>query len=266
MRAGIRHGRLWLPVVLALAADAAATRAEAAVYLPGDGTGTVLQQGINLPTGDDPRSFMAWINLSSIPPGGEALAGYGSINPSSGYHRSAFDIDRNGPLVQLDMQFQVGYVVSTDVSLANSRWDQVVGTYSSGGGVSIYVNGQPVPVVAGVNGFSPAAVDTINIDNNAVTFGYEFSVTNGSTDTNTTGLEFKGDIAADSIWDRVLTPAEVLADYNEDGVLPDTNGLLAEVFGPVPTPEPDSLPLLVVGLVGLYTIRNRYTTRGRMRQ
>jgi Concanavalin A-like lectin/glucanases superfamily len=252
MRAGIRHGHLWLSVVLALAAGVA-TRAKAAVYLPGDGMDTALLQGIaNLPTGNDPRSFMAWVNLSSIPPAGEALAGYGSINPFSGYHRSAFDIDPSG---QLDMQFQVGYVISTGVSIANGRWDQIVGTYSSSGGVSIYVNGQPVAVVAGVNGFSPTAVDTINIDNNAVTFGYEFSVTNGYTDTNTTGLEFRGDIAADSIWDRVLTPAEVLADYNTRGVLRDTNGLLAEVFRPVPTPEPDSFALLVVGLVGLYTAR-----------
>ena len=255
MHTSMRHGHVGLSMILALATGVAATRAKAAVYLSGDGTNTVLLQGIaNLPTGNDPRSFMAWVNLSSVPRGGEALAGYGSINPSSGYHRSAFDIDSDGTL---DMQFQVGYVVSTGVSIAYGTWDQIVGTYSNSGGVSIYVNGQPVAVVAGVNGFYPDAVDTINIDNSAVTFGYEFSVTSGYTDIDTTGLEFVGDIAADSIWDRVLTPAEVLADYDARGALLDTNGLLAEVFGPVPAPEPGSLALLVVGLVGLYTTRSR---------
>ncbi len=118
---------------------------KAATFLPGDGTGTTLLQGIsNLPTGNDARSFVAWVNISSVPTGGEALAGYGSINPSSGYHRSAFDIDSDGTL---DMQFQVGYVVSTGVSIPYGVWTQVAATYSSGSGVSIYVDGQAVSTV-----------------------------------------------------------------------------------------------------------------------
>lgn len=247
-----------LSSAVAIGLGLTATPAKADVYLPGDGTNTVLSQGLsNLPTGDDPRSFIAWVEISNIPANGEALAGYGSINPSSGYHRSAFDIDPDG---QLDMQFQVGYVVSTDVSLVTGTWTQIAGTYSATDGVAIYVDGQPVTTIAGVNGFNPGAVDTINLNNNAVTFGYEYSVTDGSTDINTTGLEFQGDIAADLIWDRVITPAEVLADYDADGTLPDTTGLLAEVFGSVPAsssnvPEPSSFASLAIGFIGLSVIR-----------
>jgi len=250
--------KLFLAVVGATAFGFLIEVATAATFLPGDGSGTVVMQGItNLPTSNDSRSFMAWVNISSVPLNGEALAGYGSINPFSGYHRSAFDIDPNG---QLDMQFQVGYVVSTSVFLNVGAWTQIVGTYSPSGGVAMYVNGQPVTTTAGVNGFNPSAVDTININNDAATFGYEYGVTGGSTDINTTGLEFQGNIAADSIWNRVLTPAEVQADYNGVGVIPDTTGLLAEAFGSVPgssnsVPEPDSVALLTVGLIGLGIIR-----------
>jgi hypothetical protein len=261
MRTGIHKTRHRLLIALAIVpVGVAATRAKADVYLPGDGTNTTVLNVADLPTGDQSRSFMAWIDLTPIELlNGGALAGYGSINPSSGYHRSAFDIDPSG---QLDMQFQVGYVVSTGISLGTGTWTQIVGTYNSSDGVAIYVDGQPVTTIAGVNGFNPNAVDTININNNAVTFGYEYGVTAGSTDLNTTGLKLQGDIAADSIWDRVLTPAEVLADYDADGTLPDTNGLLAEVYGSVPAssssvPEPASFALLSIGFAGLCAVRNR---------
>ncbi len=260
MRISTRNRRHAVSLATVLVVSLAATCARADVYLPGDGTNTVVQQGIvGLPVGNGTRSFIAWVNISSVPANGEALVGYGSINPFSGYHRSAFDIDPNG---QLDAQFQVGYVVSTGVALSTGTWNQVVSTYSPSGGVVMYVNGQPVATTAGVNGFNSSAVDTININNNAATFGYEYSVTGGYTDINTTGLEFHGHIAADSIWDRVLTPAEVLADYNAVGTLPDSTGLLAEAFGTVPgssnaVPEPTSFALLAIGFIGLWTARIR---------
>ena len=158
--------RLLLLAVVVATISCARGVAKAAAFLPGDGTGTVALQGIsNLPTGSDARSFLAWVNISSVPTGGEALSGYGSINPFSGYHRSAFDIDSDGTL---DMQFQVGYVVSTGVSIPYGVWTQVTGTYNSNGGVSIYVDGQAVSTLDGVNGFDPTAVDTININNKLV--------------------------------------------------------------------------------------------------
>jgi len=253
-------GRVLIGIAL-LGSAFAAIHARANVNLPGDGTNTVLQQGIaNLPIGDDSRSFIAWIKVSSIPANGEALAGYGSINPFGGYHRSALDIDADG---QVDMQFQVGYVVSTGVHLTTGSWMQVAGTYSSTSGVLIYVNGQPVPTSAGVNGFNPGAVDTININNNAITFGYEYSVTNGFTDVNTTGLEFAGYIAADSVWNRALSSAEILADYDNEGVPTDTSGLIAQAFGTIPAsssvlPEPSSTALLSLGLAVLCFVRTGY--------
>jgi hypothetical protein len=111
---------------------------------------------------------------------------------------------------------------------------QIAATYSSSGGVLMYVNGQPVATTAGVNGFDPGAVDTININNNAVTFGYNYAQPGGYSDPNSPGGFFRGYIADDSIWDRVLTASEIVADYDALGTLPDMNGLLAEVFGSVP--------------------------------
>ena len=128
------------------------------------------------------------------------------------------------------MQFQVGYVVSTGVSLTSGTWTQVAGTDSPSVGVSMYVNGQVVSSAAGVNGFDFAAVDTINLNNNAITFGYEYGVTNGSTDSNTASLNFQGGIAAVSVWDRITAPCKILADYNANGPA-HTTGRLAEVFG-----------------------------------
>jgi hypothetical protein len=106
------------------------------------------------------------------------------------------------------MAFQVGYVYSV-ASIPENQWVQVAATYGAGT-VSLYIDGQPVATQIGVNGFYPP-IDTINLNNNAVTFGYEYNITNGYTDINTTGAELQGFAAAASVWGRVLTPSEIFS-------------------------------------------------------
>jgi hypothetical protein len=221
---------------------------QAAVFLAGDGSNTAVVNVSGLPTGNEARSYLAWVNLTTgdILPNGGAIAAYGSINPFSGYHRSGFDIDPNG---QLDLNFQVGYVTSSGISITNGQWHQVAATYDSNQGVLMYVDGVQVATANGVNGFNAGWVDTVNVNSNAVTFGFEYGVTNGSTDINTTALELQGNVADTSIWNTVLTPTEVLADYQSGGVLSNTNGLLAAVWGPVSTPEPSSIAVLGTGVL-----------------
>ena len=256
-RTRVQAPRIVVFVICFLAVGCYSQTSRADVFLPGDGTNTEVLQLSGLPTGDGSRSYLAWVDLTAaeIAVGG-TIIGHGSVNPSTYDHRSAFQIFPNG---QLNLAFQVGYVHST-VAITAGSWVQVAATYSSSV-VSLFINGQQVSSQAGVNGFYPP-IDTINVNNNAATFGYEYNITNGYTDITTTTAELTGNSASASIWDRALSPSEILADYTANGALPDTNGLLANVWGSVPTPapEPSSISILMLSLAGLWLIR-----RGRRR-
>jgi flagellin len=184
-------------------------------FLNGSGGGiTTVSNLASLPTGSQSRTYSAWINPSTLADG-RAIIGHGSINPSTFYHRSALDL-YNGQLV---FEFQVGDVRTNNLNLQPNTWSLVTATYSASSGVAFYVNGSQVTSVPGGNGFNPALVNTINL-NNTATFGYEFSVTNGSTDTSTKDLYFNGSMANAAIWNTELTASQVSALYTNPNVLP----------------------------------------------
>jgi Ca2+-binding RTX toxin-like protein len=181
-----------------------------------------------LPSGSGARTYSAWIKLDPQANGG-TIIGQGSINPSTFYHRSSFIYDANSK--QLFLDFQVGFVTSSQVTLNDGQWHFVVATFdlnANGMGVSIYADGIELGVNPGINGFEKNYVSTINISNTA-TFGYEYNVTNGSTDPSTKGLAWPGEIADAGIWNRALTGDEIVSLYsNPDSSL--TNGLVATAF------------------------------------
>ena len=193
-------------------------------FLNGTGGGIATIPNLaSLPSGSQSRTYSAWINPSD-PNGSYAIIGHGSINPSTFYHRSALDLV-NGQLI---FECQVGDVWTSPLNLQPNTWSLVTATYSASSGVAFYVNGTPVSSSPGGNGFNPASVNTINI-NNTATFGYEYSVTGGSTDTSTQGLLFNGDMANAAIWNTALTASQVSALYSNPNTLPSA-GLVTVQF------------------------------------
>jgi hypothetical protein len=178
-------------------------------------SGTVVSNLTTLPSGNGARSYNAWIKLE--PGDSGTLIGHGTINPSTFYHRSAFIVEPS----KLTLDFQVGSVQGTNLSLADGAWHMVTAVFDAAStangntGISFYVDGSAVSTVtAGANGFNKTSVNTINYQNSA-TFDSERAVVNGAT---TNGLNHSillsgSQIDDAGIWNRALTAAEINALY-----------------------------------------------------
>ena len=60
--------------------------------LNGDGTGIELGTDARLPTGTQSRTYVAWVQLMPSDARNMSILSHGSVNPSSGFHKSAFYI------------------------------------------------------------------------------------------------------------------------------------------------------------------------------
>jgi len=89
---------------------------------------------------------------------------------------------------------------TTATYMSTSSWAHVVGTYS-GGVKTIYINGVPVTSASGVTG-------TIETNANGISIGAYGGYNGGRS------YYYNGEIGMVKVYDRVLTPAEVLQNYN----------------------------------------------------
>lgn len=88
---------------------------------------------------------------------------------------------------------------ATTAGITTTSWFQVVGTFTSGSRI-LYVNG--------IQKNSDSATGTINTNNNGMSIGV-YGGYNGGRD-----YYYNGDIAIVRVYNKVLTPAEVLINYN----------------------------------------------------
>ena len=191
--------------------------------LDGVGGGVTDRSGLStLPAGSTSRTYAAWVQYDRASTDGGVIIGHGSIDPGGGYKRSAFLLVENAafssdPVLLLD--FQVGFVRSNGLPVINDgKWHHIAATFNvseSGTGVRMYVDGAPVTVVSGSNGFSKTSVNTSNTSTRTATFGYEYGVTNGSTDTSKRENFYKGLIDDAYIYSRALSASEVLSLYQQ---------------------------------------------------
>jgi flagellin len=205
--------------------------------LDGSGSGTQTISNLNnLPAGSDPRTYSGWVKLysTSITTSSTGtIVAQGTIDPATFYHRSALLLVpdssiANGAQVVLD--FQVGNVRTAALPILDNKWHMISVTYdksATGTGVTFYVDGQLIPGSPGANGFDKNAVNTINSSNSA-TFGYEFGVTNGATDTSKTDSKLIGRIDDVSIWNRALSASEIGNLYSLPSTIP--AGLVTEQY------------------------------------
>ena len=122
---------------------------------------------------------------------------------------------------------QVGWRVITGTPVVNDEWAHLVGTYD-GDTQRFYINGQEVGNALVGQGFGPNDAEPLRIGGGATEGNGNFF--------------FEGDIDEVAVYDTALSPERVLAHY-EAGINP--------------IPEPSTLVLSFLGLMGLLAARRR---------
>lgn len=160
-----------------------------------NGSNTYLRRasGNSLPLGNSPRTYMAWIKPFSYPDGGyNGILAYG---PMACGNASLLSIKNDG---RLSMAFWCNDAYQTVGPPATlNQWNHVAFTYESGTTVKFYMNGQFVqesPLSAG----TPA-----NTQDGPLRIG----------STDDPGRVFNGLIDEVAIYNRALSPTEILEQY-----------------------------------------------------
>lgn len=159
-----------------------------------DGTAGYISAGNVLGFTAEPFALAVWIRTADANPAFRAIVGKGYLVSASGYGHY---LDTAG---HVGFQVRNGATVSGAISSAavnDGKWHRVIGTRIAGV-TSLYVDG----LLAAT-------------DSTAVTIGTDtqrFLI--GARDSSGAGLFFLGSIDDVAIWNRALSPAEVLQDYN----------------------------------------------------
>ena len=141
-------------------------------------------------------SVEVWIKTNATTQGGFWFE-KGNVN-------TQYSLFQEGGNIQWRQNFTAGLSTfstgtATTAGITTTSWFQVVGTFTSGSRI-LYVNG--------IRKNSDSATGTINTNNNGMSIG-AYGGYNGSRD-----YYYNGDIAIVRVYNKVLTPAEVLNNYN----------------------------------------------------
>lgn len=159
---------------------------------------------------DTPFSLCAWIYIDSLTSGGPIIGKYRSYSPFRGeYNMGIF----NEKLIMqcIDGTATIRVRQDSNNTLSTNRWYNVVGTYngnSTDEGITLYIDGQ----VVASTGFGQ---DSQYIAMNRATDASELSIGVILDEGNLNFQNhFNGKIANTQIYNKELTPSEVLQNYN----------------------------------------------------
>jgi len=164
----------------------------------------------------DSFTISCWVKCTALANNGHIFGKIGDSFTVPGY---ALVIDSSGrPYFALDNSFSTNYIkVTFTISVNDGLWNFVTVTYdgnSDESGVLMYVNAsQIIGKIIESNNLTGSILTT-----GLCTIGRRYAHPS-------TLFPFKGDISDVSVWDRVLTPAEIAEVYN--GGVPTDNRLLS---------------------------------------